>query len=291
MQLAVLDVLYKNRGNQAESEVSAFTYHELVETVEILESDIEMCDDNNDDFELDMICESEDVDESLYADRFAVCTQLSPTDDFDIIEKVPAEYRQTVERVRKVVRLLRRSPTKNDDKLQPYVISQCGHEVQLKLDCKTRLNSLLDMLSAFLRLRSPIQKALIDLKQPSLVSDADFDIIQDTVAALEPVKIVVEALCRRETTLLSADAALKLCINELTTNGSTLATATAAAMRIRIKERRHLASITQYLHNPNAAAEADEVFTVASAATVRKLVFELVKRLTSTRSTTSRSGM
>jgi hypothetical protein len=292
MQLAILDVLYKNRGSQAESEVPVLTRHdEQVEAVQILESDAEI-DDDNDDAELDMICESEDVDESLYADRFVVETQLAPTDDFDIIEKVPVEYQRTVERVRKVVRLLRRSPTKNDDKLQPYVIRQCGHEVQLKLDCRTRWNSLLDMLSVFLRLRGPIQKALIDLKQPSLVSDTDFDIIQDMVAALEPVKIVVEALCRRETTLLSADAALKLCINELTTNGSKLATATAAAMRIRIKQRRHLASIMQYLHNPNAATEADEVFTVASATTVRKLVFELMKRLTNTVSsaTTSESG-
>lgn len=147
------------------------------------------------------------------------------------------------------------------------------------------------MPSAFLRLRSPIPKALIDLKQPSLVSDADFDIIQDWVAALEPVKIVDETLCRRETILLYADATLKLCISDLITNGSKLATATAAAMRIRIKERRHLASIIQYLHNPHAAAEADEVFTVASAATVRKLVFELVKRLTNTLSTTCGYGM
>lgn len=301
MQLAVLDVLYKNRRSQAveaESEMPALSHpgeQVELETVEIRQSDVETDDDDDDDdLELDMICESEDIDVSLYADRFIVDTQLAPTDDFDIIAEVPVEYQQTVERVRKVVRLLRRSPTKNDDKLQPHVISECGHEVQLKLDCKTRWNSLLDMLSAFLRLRNPIQKALIDLKQPSLVSDADFDIIQDMVAALEPVKIVVEALCRRETTLLSADAALKLCINELTTNGSKLAAATAAAMRIRIKERRHLASILQYLHNPNAAAEADEVFTVASSTTVRKLVLDLVKRLTltltNTVSTTSISG-
>lgn len=115
MQLAVLDVLYKNLSSQDESvEAPALTHHdEQVESVELFESDIETLQtgDDNDDLELDIVCENEDIDESLYVDRFAIETQLAPT-DFDIIEKVPVDYQQTVERVRKVARLLKRSPTK-----------------------------------------------------------------------------------------------------------------------------------------------------------------------------------
>jgi hypothetical protein len=148
----------------------------------------------------------------------------------------------------KVVKLFKRSPNKNDDALQLYVIKECGHEVHLKLDCKTRWNSLLEMLGTFQRLRIPIQKALIDVKQPSIVTDADFIIIHDIVASLAPVKILVEALCTRDTTFLSADAALKFCIGELDKQRSSeLAKATAAALRMRVKERRSLAGVLQFL--------------------------------------------
>lgn len=227
---------------------------------------------------LSMTCESEDVDESLYADIFGVDTAAA-RDDFDIINELPVQYQNAVESVRKVVKLFRRSPTKNDDALQPYVIKECGHEVHLKLDCKTRWSSLLEMLSTFQRLRIPIQKALIDVKQPTLVSSADFTTVHNIVASLSPVQILVEALCRRDTTLLSADAALKFCIAELDKQTTCeLAKATAAALRLRVKERRSLAGVIQFLHNPNAIS-TDDVFTIASAKSVRDLVFNILQRL------------
>jgi hypothetical protein len=122
------------------------------------------------------------------------------------------------------------------------------------------------------------------------VSDADWDVIHNIVAAMEPVKVVVEALCRHETTLLSADAALKLCIDKLISNESDLAKATAAARCVRIKERHCLAAVMQYLHNSNASNDSHDVFTVASAATVRKTVFELFQRLAYSTSEVSQTG-
>lgn len=274
IQLAVLDILYKKCIRQTDDDNN----DDLVEIVEI-GNENEVNNETDENVDLEMVCESEDIDESLYAEGFGVDTLVVPANDFDLVQELPAEYQRTVECVRKVVKLFKRSPTKNDDTLQPYVVSDCGREVQLKLDCKTRWNSLLEMLSTFLRLRGPIQKALIDLKQSSLVSDTDWDVIRDIVSSLEPVKVVVEALCRRETSLLSADAALKLCLDELRSNGSDLAKATAAALRTRIKQRRSLAAVMQYLHNPYASTDSDGVFTVASAATVRKAVFDLLQRL------------
>jgi hypothetical protein len=276
IQLAVLDVLYKNCTRQSVDDNTGDLVE--LETIEIGHEN-EVNNETDENVDLEMVCESEDIDESLYAEGFGLDTLVAPIDDFDLVQELPAEYQRTIQCVRKVVKLFKRSPTKNDDMLQPYVVSECGREVQLKLDCKTRWNSLLDMLSTLLRLRGPVQKALIDLKQSSLVSDGDWDVIRDIVSALEPVKAVVEALCRRETNLLSADAALKLCIEELRSNGSELAKATAAALRTRIKERRSLAAVMQYLHNPYAPTDPDGVFTVASAATVRKTVFDLLQRL------------
>ena len=86
-----------------------------------------------------------------------------------------------------------------------------AREVGLLLDCKTRCNSLVDMMSQFLQLHGPLQKALIDLGQASMISDGDFCVIGETVSCLEPLKLVVAALCRRDTNLLSGEAALHFC--------------------------------------------------------------------------------
>jgi len=84
---------------------------------------------------------------------------------------------------------------------------------------------------------------------------------------------------RRVTTLLSADAALKLCIAELyKLTICELAKATADGLRLRVKERRSLSSMIQFLHNPNAIS-TDDVFTIASAKSVRDLVFNILQRL------------
>jgi len=290
IHLAVLDVLYKRGQRQVTSESEKAcdeqTENEQVEHVEDNEEEVGEEENtgeiaNESTLDLEMVCETEEIDESDYAGMFTVDSPPVQMNDFDIINDLLPQYQQSVETVRKVVKVFRKSPTKNDEILQPYIITECGHEVHLKLDCKTRWNSLLEMLSTFLRLRIPVQKALLDMKQQSLVSDTDFENIQDIVVALDPVRVVVEALCSRDTTLLSADVALKLCISELDTHGSSeLATATAAALRTRLRERRHLAGVLRYLHDPNAASDPDyDVFTVPSTSVVRQIVFKLLQRL------------
>ena len=132
----------------------------------------------------------------------------------------------------------KRSPTKNDDTLQPYVKKELGKELTLILDCKTRWNSLVDMLSRFQRLRGPVQKALIDLSQQSKITDADFIVIQEMVACLEPLKLTVLALSRRDTNLISAEAALKFCVVQLQKQSSELARTLAETLETRSKERR-----------------------------------------------------
>lgn len=70
-----------------------------------------------------------------------------------------------VEEVRAIVKIFRRSPKKNDAILQTYVKRELGKELNLVLECRTRWNSLFNMLSRFLQLRSAVQKAMIDMKE------------------------------------------------------------------------------------------------------------------------------
>ena len=61
---------------------------------------------------------------------------------FDIIPKI----KEIIKKVRKISKISRKSPIKNDDNLQPRVHQSFGKEKSLFLDCKTRWNSLLNIL-------------------------------------------------------------------------------------------------------------------------------------------------
>ena len=87
----------------------------------------------------------------------------------------------------------------------------------------------------------------------SAVTDAEFTVIQEMVSCLESLKLVVNALCRRDTNLVSAEAALKFCIVQLQKQRFELAKTLAEVLKNRIKERRgQHSAVMQYLHNSSA---------------------------------------
>jgi len=136
------------------------------------------------------------------------------------------------------------------------------------------------MLSRFVKMRGPIRKALIDLSEPTQVTDGDFCIIEEMVSCLEPVKIAVKAICRRDTNLIAAEAALHFCIIQLQKQSSELAKTLAEAIECRLKGRRTVhAGVLQYLQSNTARDTAPDVFPVPSNAVVRKFVQNMVKRL------------
>ncbi|GBM35636.1 hypothetical protein AVEN_244522-1 [Araneus ventricosus] len=68
-------------------------------------------------------------------------------------EVIP-RYHDLLQKVRKVVKLFKRSPTKYDMYLQKYVKEDTGKELNLILDCRTRWNSLLAMIERFHKLKN-----------------------------------------------------------------------------------------------------------------------------------------
>ena len=65
--------------------------------------------------------------------------------DFDQeAPKLVPELSKVVSKVRKSVKLFRKSPFRNDDNLQPQIKLSFGREKALFLDCKTRWNSLMN---------------------------------------------------------------------------------------------------------------------------------------------------
>jgi hypothetical protein len=178
----------------------------------------------------------------------------------EAVAELSETYNKVVIKVRRIVQLFRKSPTKNDDILQVYVKQEHGKELTLILDVRTRWNSLHAMLGRFLQLRNSIHKALINLKLSSefKFTDFEFEIVAEMVAVLEPVALVVEVLSRRDINLVSAEAALTFCVMELGKQPSELAKTMAMSLTSRITERYSTHShVLRYLHSGNNDTESE----------------------------------
>lgn len=187
-------------------------------------------------------------------------------------------------KVRKVVKIFKKSPTKDDLFLQKYVKEDKGKELSLILDCHTRWNSLLSMLERFYNLKVCIDKALIDVGSEIKFSGDEWSIINELIVSLQPLKLAVEALCRRESTLITADTTLKFVLDKLNNQGTSLSAELAEALRNRIAERR-LSEVTGtlvYLKNPKKYEEAVKkpgYFPLPKKNAMRQEVKTLLKRV------------
>ncbi|CAG5034884.1 unnamed protein product [Parnassius apollo] len=200
-----------------------------------------------------------------------------------------AEYAGIIEKVRKLVKLFKRSPTKNDT-LQIYVKQEFGKDIKLQLDCKTRWSNLADMISTFIRIKLCVSKALIDL---SLEADPNYclnaeehAVLANLDKAFQPVKLAVEVLCRQDTDLAIAETTLRFMIRKLEELKTPLAEKLAGSLRKRIVERRtNLTACLLYIRDP-AKYQADkeefakdETFKLPPKNVIRTEIKSLIERL------------
>jgi len=194
IQLAILEVLYNRQIEQRYfEEIEKESEHEVSNLKDIDEND-EVDFENDEDLGLQIHNKEREINDEICLNEI-----IGPL----------------IEKIRKVVRIFRRSPTRNDDFLRKHVKAELGKELKLILDCKTRWNSLLFMLERFYQLKSCVQKALIDVKIEISFTKEELDIVSSIIAALAPVKLAVEALCSRETDLYQADITLEFMLDEL----------------------------------------------------------------------------
>lgn len=282
LQLGVLSVLYKNK-----TEPNVIQVQPTDNPLAVITSDSDdivatssgnhfQVENRPTDCELDMEVEEYDESDGLtFGTDDTLCLEVFP--------ELDDNFGNLIHKVRKVVCLFKHSPTKNDDVLQKYVKAEHGKELSVILDCKTRWSSLFTMLERFQKLQSPIRKALIDLKSPIVFSDIEFTQIENVVRALETVKLTVDALCRRDANLLTAEAALKFMITKLRSLESSVSRDLAAALSIRISQRRtQLSGVLRYLHTANAVGEDDDdddLFDMPTIAQIRKIIKLLAERL------------
>lgn len=71
------------------------------------------------------------------------------------------------------------------------------------------------MLDRFYVLRTCILEILLDLKENITLKERELVGIFELISALESLKVILEAICRRDATLLTADAALNVALDKL----------------------------------------------------------------------------
>lgn len=260
LQLGILDVIYKKA---AES---------VVLDTEDSETHMDAMDNES--------SEGEEDDETNDHDPAGFVVKITRSEEAEI----SPEYGYLIRKVRKIVCLFRKSPLKNET-LQNYVRKEYGKELQLVLDCRTRWNSLSDMISSFNKLKLSICKALIDLGLGSnpqfCFTEEEFSVLKDLDNIFQPVKLAVEVLCRQDATLLTAETTLKFMIRKLEELKKPLAQEMALSMRQRISQRRTpMTAVLMYLHNPTKYAFLeDDTFGLPAKYELRHELKKLVERL------------
>nr|CAI5846274.1 unnamed protein product [Callosobruchus analis]CAI5870182.1 unnamed protein product [Callosobruchus analis] len=266
IQLAVIDVLY-NPTRQSSP----------VETGMDEDDGIEFPDEEAQEIMAFLPNDTGDVDETESLD-------LNLTTNYNI--------NTVIAKVRKVVRMFRKSPVSNHT-LQTYVAAKHHKEMVLILDTKTRWSSLLDMLERFSLLKDCIQKSLIDTSNSSSITDEDFKTIDVVIDVLRPIKLAVEALCQRDANLITADITLKFLLEQLNSLDNALSKDMSEALKIRILQRRNpdLSGTLRYLHNPKYDTDGDDIFLIPDPPKIRKNIRSLLKRLSETPQSQSDSNI
>ncbi|KAI6650697.1 hypothetical protein LOD99_7748 [Oopsacas minuta] len=71
------------------------------------------------------------------------------------------------------------------------------------------------MLERIVKIKKPVQKALLDLEIGININDDELTHILIIVKTLDPLKLAVEVLCRRDANFISAEATIKFLLEEI----------------------------------------------------------------------------
>ena len=239
--------------------------------LQLVIQDVFYCKQSTNTSELYDTSETEEDEISSDDEESSGLTVLNAT-DLEIPIELSYDIFNLVRIVRQIVKLFKRSPLKNET-LQKYVKENYPNGLNLILDCKTRWSSLLDMLERIIKIKLPVQKALLDLGVQIHLSDLEFFQIESITEALSPMKIAIKALCRRDANLITAEATIKFLFDELKKSPSYYNTRILEAIDQRIVQERYTDAsvIIQYLHNPRAQ--------LGKKAVINKFCCELLSRM------------
>lgn len=124
--------------------------------------------------------------------------------------------------------------------LEKYVKEEFGKEIHLIYDVKTRWNSMVGMIQSFLKIKNAIKKTLIDIDCGHLWKEEHVPTLNKLIEVLNPIKDAVEALSRRDSNLLVADAIINALYEQLLSINTSLSQQMVSTIKEKINERRNL---------------------------------------------------
>lgn len=258
IQLSVIEVLYNKN-------IVLEVMNTESETIE--SQDMDDCTSYEDD-------DFENIDHSLEVHRIITDDRLSMLQNIKLTSLIT--------KIRKVVKLFRKSPTKNAV-LQKHVREEFGKELSLILDSKTRWNSLLSMLERFSMIKDSVRKSIIDLKIEITFAGNELALLSDILLALQPIKLAIETLCSEKANLYTADVTLKFMLDELANQNTIISHDLKDALIHRLMERRNnYSDVLQYLFNPDfqdCDGENYGIFNKTSKSTIKQKIVDLIDRM------------
>ena len=194
----------------------------------------ESCDDDQDE-------EGNDADDVF-------CTGLNLSDPCPSQQE---QYAEVISKVRRVCRLFRKSPLKNE-RQHDYVKDKFNKELSLQLDCRTRWNSLLSMLRRFFLLKDCITPALRVVRSIDTFSEDEWAVISNLVEALSPLEVVLKGICSEDATLVKAESSIAFVRKKLVNQKSILASKLHQAIidRYFSKRNKEVVLLLMFLNNP-----------------------------------------
>ena len=149
------------------------------------------------------------------------------------------EIETAVKKVRKMVKKIRRSPVKSD-----FLRAKCveaGETITtLILDCRTRWNSLADMLERYIKLHATVARVLEEYDYPTRLqlTSSELDIIKHVSGALQLVKVAASYLSDRKVNLMTADTIISETISALNSKNTCFPMQLAEHLSVRYEQRK-----------------------------------------------------
>lgn len=189
--------------------------------------------------------ESEDEDDGSDTTESDTDSANEEEDRYRLVRVREERNASSVEGVRKIARYFHKSTVSND-KLKECMKRDLGKELSLVLDCRTRWNSLADMLDRYILLHRPVTKTLININPGLIISGEQLSLIKQLTSCLKPVRMGVESLCQRDTTLIKADGIFSFMMDELIKHETPLSREMRDALQTRFTERRQKNIVSLY---------------------------------------------
>lgn len=135
------------------------------------------------------------------------------------------------------------------------------------------------MIKRFLKLKTAVRKALLDLKESETLTDGEIADLEEIGYVLNHIKSAVEVIGCRNASLLTADVTIEMLFGKMEKLNTALSRTMLAALTKRVSERRTgLYGVMHYLHYGSTARQ-NEVFGATNRKEVQSTIEAINSRL------------